>query len=135
MKESNSDERELPPWINEAYAAGMPKECDLEDRKVYSGISWNATKAMWIKELNSFVYLREKWGHYLSRIPHPESNDGFDLFLTYGEEAVLETWERELFDERLSQFISKELEYMANERALSDEDRAERELDEWMNMS
>lgn len=69
--------------LEKAYGEGLIKIEDLKDRHFYFGYCRNASIAMWVDELNKFVYQREKFGSkFLEEINHPANDDGFDIFVT-----------------------------------------------------
>jgi hypothetical protein len=73
----------LPGELEAAYAEGMIRHSDLKDGVFYYGRCRNAVQdvAIWVAELNVFVYQRQKFGSFfLEDICHPEQDNGFDLF-------------------------------------------------------
>lgn len=74
--------------LNEAYALGMLKKSELVDGKEYCGTCRNASKAVWHADKNCFTYTRHKFGASFDEdINHPEDDDGYDLFIAFGEQA------------------------------------------------
>lgn len=71
-----------PEELEEAYKNGMLRIEELKDRTFYFGDCRNASIAMWVKELNMFLYQREKFGsRFLEDIHHPANDNGFDIFI------------------------------------------------------
>lgn len=59
-------------------------EKDLVDGAWYFGECRNSEYARWSARDNKFYYRRYKFGHsYVESINHPESDDGYDLFIVY----------------------------------------------------
>jgi len=53
-----------------------------KDRQVYKGKSRNADKAVYIKEIDKFIYNRLKfYDNFLESIGHPYNDDGYDIFI------------------------------------------------------
>lgn len=78
----------LPENLKEAYELGMIKKEDLIDGKQYLGYSRNTDKAYWSKENNVFTFLNS--GHFEGdgfedHVPHPENDDGYDIFVPIEE--------------------------------------------------
>ena len=95
-----------PEELEDAYLQGMPKLEDMQDRAVYEGNCRNARKAMWIQEIERFIYMREKFGSkFLEDIQHPAKDNGFDLFIPNGKITELSTEEKEIFERGLSSHI------------------------------
>jgi hypothetical protein len=79
---------------------------DLKDREIYKGDCRNASKAMWIAEVQKFIIVREKFGYcFLEDVAHPELDDGYDLFITDGETVEFDKEEKEIISNELARYI------------------------------
>jgi len=77
--------------IAEANKKGMILKKDLKDRSLYKGYCRNAQEAMWVKEIERFIYVRHKWGsEFLEDICHVEDDNLYDLFIPLEEIPVTE---------------------------------------------
>jgi hypothetical protein len=57
-----------------------------KNRQAYKGDCRNADIAIYIEELDKFIYERYKFGDvFLETIGHPDNDDGYDLFIVEGE--------------------------------------------------
>lgn len=94
-----------PEELEEAYKNGLVRLEDLKDRQFYFGDCRNASFAMWVKEINKFVYQRTKFGNkFLEEICHPANDDGFDIF-TAQEECEPSPQLKEYFDKELEPWL------------------------------
>ena len=60
------------------------------DGEYYRGDCRNSEYAVWIKRIDKFVYIREKFGSkFPETINHPEDDDGYDLFLPF---SLIKSW-------------------------------------------
>lgn len=73
-----------PEELSTAYARGMLRKKDLEDGAYYRGQARRTTVAMWSAKEDCFLYMRQKFSvRIVSRIRHPENDEGFDLFVPF----------------------------------------------------
>jgi len=57
-----------------------------KNRQVYKGKCRNSDKAIYIKEIDKFIYERTKfYDTFLETIGHPDNDDGHDIFIVDSE--------------------------------------------------
>lgn len=72
-------------WLEQQYKNGaIIRKEDLVNGVLYFGECRNADIAYWSKDLNKFIYKREKFGQkFFETIEHPEDENGFDVFIPH----------------------------------------------------
>lgn len=85
--------------IKKAYETGVIPKDKLKHKTIYLGSCRNASVAVWNKNKEEFIYIRNKFGmSYLEEINPIEKDDGFDLFIPFREIDIDEGWKKELLD-------------------------------------
>lgn len=65
-----------------AVEAGMIPLDRMQDGMMYAGHCRNADTAVWHAATKDFVIMRTEWGQtFPEHIPHPQNDEGFDVFV------------------------------------------------------
>ncbi len=69
-------------WLKKEYdAKRMIPVKDLVDGEIYAGDCRNSSVAVWVAEIDQFIYRRSKFGSkFLERIDHVEIATDYDVF-------------------------------------------------------
>lgn len=80
------DNPEPRPNLEEFYKQGLLRKSELTHGKYYYGHCRNASVARWNERTQLFSYVRHKFGDmFEENIPHPEDQDGHDIFTPFEE--------------------------------------------------